>query len=413
MLGRLSFLVVVAIGMGSLPARSQPAPSLPAPDPVQQAITSVKRLLEKRPDDPTVHFYLASFHAQAGERDIALASLGKVLELGDGFLPGNHFGFDKLQGDPEFPKLRAAFESRLAVIANAPVAFRVEDKTFGPEGIAYDPKSKHFFMGSVSQRRLVRISASGKIAPFSRPGDELQQVLGVAVDGKRRLVYAVSTNALNNAKPPHNSVFAFDIASGKRLREYRVPQAGQLNDVAIAPNGDLYATDSRSGAVWRITTGQSETVTPFVPAGALGGSNGITFSADGKMLYVAHSMGVVRVDVASGKLERLAPPARQTVAGIDGLYLWKGDLIGIQNLTNPGRMIRMKLNTAGTEITQVETLQSHHNPAFSLPTTGALAGNAVYVIGTTDLPRYNDKGELENTGELKTPLVVRVPLGKG
>lgn len=37
-------------------------------------------------------------------------------------------------------------------------------------------------------------------------------------------------------------------------------------------------------------------------------------------------------------------------------------------------MIRIKLNTAGTEITQVETLQSHHSPAFSLPTTGAIAG---------------------------------------
>ncbi len=401
------------MGLGSLSATAQPAPAPPVPDPIQQAITSVKRLLEKRPDDPTVHFYVASFQAQARERDNAMASLNKVLELGDGFLPGNDFGFNNLQDDPEFIKLRAAFVSRLVVAANAPVAFRVADKTLSPEGIAYDAKSKAFFMGSVSQKRIVRISPQGKITPFSRPSDPLQHILGVAVDAQRRLVYAVSTNALNNSKPLHNSVFAFDIASAKLVREYPVPEAGQLNDVAIAPNGDRYASDSRLGGVWRIATGAIPSVTPFVPAGALGGSNGIALSADARTAYVAHSTGVARVDVASGKLERMAPPPRQTVAGIDGLYLWKGDLIGIQNLTNPGRMIRMKLNGAGTEITQVQTLQSHHNPAFRLPTTGAIAGDAVYVIGTTNLPRYDDKGELENQGELKTPLVVRVPLVKG
>ena len=86
------YFVAFVVAMGSLPARSQPAP-----DPVQQSIAAVKRLLEQRPDDPTVNFYLASFQAQANERDNALASLARVLELGDGFLPGNHFGFNSLQ----------------------------------------------------------------------------------------------------------------------------------------------------------------------------------------------------------------------------------------------------------------------------------------------------------------------------
>ena len=399
------YFVAFVIALGSLPARSQPAP-----DPVQQSIAAVKRLLEKRPDDPTVHFYLASFQAQANERDNALASLARVLELGDGFLPGNDFGFDRLQDDPQFLTLRAAFESRLPVVAGAPVAFRISDQSFGPEGIAYDPVHKHFFVGSIRHKRLVRISASGKITPFSHPSDGLQHVLGVAVDGKRRIVYAVSTNALSKGQPLINAVVAFDTRSGKRLNEYRVPQAQQLNDVAVAPNGDLFVTDSRSGAVWHIPLARPSAMAALVAPGALGGSNGIAVARDGKTVYVGHSTGVARVDAASGKVERLAPPARQTIAGIDGLYLWQGDLIGIQNLTNPGRVIRMRLNPAGTAILQVDTLQSHHNPAFSEPTTGAIAGAAIYVLATTGLPNFNDQGEIEPAAAPKTPAVVRIAL---
>jgi hypothetical protein len=406
---RVSFLVAAAIVLGSLPALAQ----RPALDPLQQAIASVKRLLDKRPDDPTVHFYLASFQAQAGERDNALASLRKVLELGDGFLPGNHFGFDKLQDDPDFRSLRADFDIRLIKSERAPTAFILDDKTFSPEGIAYDARSDTFFMGSVTQKRIVRITRAGKVTPFSLPGAGLQHVLGLAVDGKRRTLYAVSTNALSNGKPLHNSVVAFDIRSGKRLREYSVPDAAQLNDVVIGPGGDLFTTDSRAGAVWRISTGRAPPVTSVVAAGALGGSNGIALSADSTALYVGHSTGVARVELASGKLERMAIPARQTVAGIDGLYQWQGDLIGIQNLTNPGRMIRMTLNAAGTAITAVETLQSHHNPAFSEPTTGAIAGKHIYAIGKTDLPRYDEQGKLEGPVGLNWPVVVRVPLDKG
>ena len=39
-----------------------------------------------------------------------------------------------------------------------------------------------------------------------------------------------------------------------------------------------------------------------------------------------------------------------------------------------------------------------------------MAGDAIYVLGTTQLPRYNQKGELEDMGVLKAPKIVKVPL---
>lgn len=399
----LSAVLAIATATISFPAAAQ------SPDPLQQSIGALKKLIESRPLDPTLHYYLASFQSRAKERDNALASLAKVDALGDGFLPGPHFGFDELLADPDFEKIRARFEGRLPVVAAAPVAFSIADKSFGPEGIAYDPASKDFFVGSVTHKRIVRISRSGKLTPFVSSG--LQQVLGLAVDARRRLLYAVSTNAVANAKPAYNAVLGFDLKSGKQMAEYLIPAAGQLNDVAVAPDGVLYVSDSASGIVWRVAP-PDPSPTALVPAGATGGCNGLTLTPDGKTLYVAHSTGVARVDTATGKLDKLTPPARQTIAAIDGMYWWRGDLIGIQNITNPGRVIRLKLNTAGTEIATVDTLQSHHNRAFHEPTTGAIAGDAIYVLGTTQLPRYNDKGEIDSPAPLKEPKVVRVPLGR-
>lgn len=404
----LSVLLAIAVSLGGSHAAAQTEP-----DPVQHTIAAIKKLIEQRPTDPTLYFYLASFQSQANERDNALASLKKVNELGDGFLPGSHFGFEKLLSDPDFETVRASLEGRLPVVTGAPVAFSIADKTFGPEGIAYDPKSKSFYVGSIAHKKIVRISPSGKLTGFSKPKDGLHQILGVAIDTRRNRLYAVSTNAVANANPAYNAVVAYNLTSGKRTGEFVVPDARQLNDVTVAADGMLYATDSIAGTVMKFDPAKKNGgPSVFVPAGAIRGSNGLALSGDGKTLYVAHSTGVMRVDTATGKVERLTPPERQTISAIDGLYWRQGDLIGIQNITNPGRVIRIRLNPAGTEITKIDTLQSHHNPAFDQPTTGAIAGDAIYVLGTTGLPRYNDKGEIDNPAPLKHPKVVKVPLGK-
>ncbi len=412
----LTLCMTGALAQDAAPAATQPAPA-PAPqveitDPIQRTIAGIKRLLVQRPNDATLYFYLASFQARAKEPENALASLRTMAQHGDGFLPGAHFGFENIKDNAEFIALRAELERKLPVVDKGPLVFRLDDKAFAPEGIAWDAQTKQFFLGSVLQKQVARFSPTGKMTPFAGPDTGLQQVLGVAVDGKRRQVVAVSTNALTNSKPLHNSVFVFDIKSGMKLAEYPVPDARQLNDVAIAANGDLFVSDSASGAIYKVTASQKDAVvSTFMPAGTVGGSNGLALSADGKMLYVGHSTGVVRVDTATAKLVRLVPPARETIAGIDGLYVHKGDLIGIQNLISPGRVIRIRMNQDGSAIGKVETIQSHHNKLFLEPTTGAIVGDSINVL-TTILPDFNDKGEITNMGAMKNSTIVKVPLGK-
>jgi len=68
-------------------------------DPNQRAIAAIRRLLQQRPNDPTLYFNLGAYQAAAGARDDSLASLRKTLELGNGFLPTRSLGYERIWDD--------------------------------------------------------------------------------------------------------------------------------------------------------------------------------------------------------------------------------------------------------------------------------------------------------------------------
>lgn len=385
------------------------SPAFAQTDDVRATITSIQRLLATRPNEPTLYYYLAAFQARAGDNANAVASLERLASIGTGFLPTPLMGFNAIWQDDAFKRVYAELEAKIPRVADAPVAFELADRNLIPEGIAWDPVSERFFLGSIAQRRIISVDATGRFSPYSGPDDGLQHILGLAVDARRRTLHAVSTSALTatGRETRVNEIVSYDLRNDRKISAVSIPGAEQLNDVTFAPNGDLYASDSSSGAVWRIRAGVA---TEFLPAGRTPGSNGLAVSADGAILYVAHSTGVARIDTTTVEVERMEIPSGETVAAIDGLYLYEDSLLGVQNVTNPARIIRMYLSGDGKSVTRVVTLQSHHNPAFDEPTTGAVVGNAFYVLATTQVARFSDNGELLRPEGAMTPKVIRIPL---
>jgi DNA-binding beta-propeller fold protein YncE len=181
-----------------------------------------------------------------------------------------------------------------------------------------------------------------------------------------------------------------------------------LNDVTVARGGRVFATDSGNGAVYEIPREGDARV--LVPAGQLRGSNGIAASPDAKRIYVAHSTGIAVVDVATGAVKRLENPTRETIAAIDGLYEWQGELIGVQNVTNPGRVILIALAKDGESVVRVRTLLSHHHNRLDEPTTGAIRDSDFLLLAATGTARFNDKGTIDDPATVPKPTVVRVLL---
>ena len=377
----------------------------------RRTVAAVEGLLKERPNDPTLWFYLARFQALAGDKAASLASLEKLLTLGEGFLPtaDGFLGFGNLRDDPAFKALRAKFEAKLPRLDYAPTAFELEDRALIPEGIAYDAHQQAFFVGSVHRRTIVRVDDRTSVSAFAGPNG-LDAILGIAVDSPRRRLYAVSTTALTAAGETRrrNAVVSFDVDTARRLRTVEIPEALQLNDVAVAPGGRVFATDSQSGAIYEIPT--EGAARQLVAPNVIRGSNGLAPSPDAKRLYVAHSTGIAVVDLATGSVGRMALPERETVAGIDGLYEWQGQLVGVQNLTTPGRVILMTLSSDGRAITRVQTLVSHHHTALYEPTTGVVTDRGFFLLAATGVSHFNREGRLERTDAIPKPTVLRVPL---
>ncbi|HET9576606.1 MAG TPA: hypothetical protein VFP44_02205 [Usitatibacter sp.] len=362
-------------------------------------------------DEAARLFFAARANAQAGDVAASVDELEKVAQIADGFLPARD-GFERVWSDTRFQSVRARMEAKLPRLDYAPTAFELEDRLFIPEGIAYDAPSHTFFIGSIAQKRIVRVGEREPSRIFAGPEARLDAVLGLAVDSPRRILYAVSTSTLTRAGEAQrrNAVFAFDIDTRQLLRRYDVPEARQLNDVAVAPGGRVFATDSASGAVFELPVKVPAAARTLVPPERLRGSNGLAASPDGKRLHVAHATGLAVVDLDTGELRPVANATRENIAAIDGLYQWQGQLVGIENVTNPGRVIVISLSPDGGTVTQVKTLLSHHHNALYEPTTGAVTPNGFYLLAATGVSHYDREGAIQHPDDVPLPTVLRIPL---
>lgn len=400
--GRLRAVLLVAVASSTLATLATPVSAQPPRSEL------IRERLKTRPDDPTLHYYLAMAEFAEGDRAGGLAALERVASIGRGFLPVRDAGFAPAWDDPAFRRIRARLERKLPKVTVAREAFTL-DRQLIPEGIAHDPASHSYFVGSIASAKIVRVDPEGAVSDFSRPG-ELKQVLGLAVDPARRQLHAVSTSLVGTPDSTSNQVVTYDLATGTRMRTVAVPVAAQLNDVAVGPGGVLYVTDTRAGGVFRIGAEGGPVDTVVAPP-SIPGVNGIALAADGRALYLAHSTGIARYELATRELlPRIEIPAGETVGAIDGLYTDGNALIGVQNVTNPGRVIRLPLRADGKGAERVETLLSHHHPAIDEPTTGAIVGRSFALLATTQVARFTPAGTITSPETLKRPVVLLVPL---
>jgi hypothetical protein len=375
-------------------------------------LNAIAAALERRPKDATLYYWEAATWAQCGQLKPTLGALARTREYGAGFLPIRPMGFESVWSEPDFQEEYAAFARALPKVnEQAPVAFTVYGRDLIPEGVAHDHETDALYLGSTLRGQIIRVRG-GKQQVFADRRAGLANVLGLAIDARRRRLYAVNTNVLWPAPGvgAPNEVVVFDIDKDQLIERWTAPKAGQLNDVTIDVDGAMYVSDSRTGAVYRGRAGAEASLEDLTPAGSLGGANGVAMGEGD--LFVAHATGVARVDTTTGAVTPLTNPVRETVAAIDGLYWYAGKLIGVQNATNPGRVIEIALDDSRTQVTRVRTLLSHHHPALNEPTTGAVAGDRFLVLANSYIGMVDEAGKVRDPNALRDPIVLAVELGK-
>jgi hypothetical protein len=364
--------------------------------------------------DPDVFLALAKAKALSGNSDGALLALARAVTLGGGAGADTDPAFASLRDRPAFRMLLPRIVANGKPIANATTAFTLKEADLIPEGIAWDPGSRTLFLGSLAKNKIVAIAADGggAVRDFVPSGrDGLRRVLGMKVDPARKSLWVCSAepDAPGGNATRASTLFRFDLTTGKTLRKLPSAPGGKhlFNDIAVAKDGGLYLTDSEEGAVYRLRAG-GDRLEVFLPGGELFYPNGIALSEDGRFLYVAHVLGIAAWELASGSRFDLPAPEDVTLVGIDGLSFHRGTLVAVQNGMEPNRVAQFRLAPSLDRVTGVRVLE-RGNPAFEIPTTGAVAGDVYYFIANSQLRALTPEG-VKDPGKRKPVVILKLDL---
>lgn len=179
-------------------------------------------------------------------------------------------------------------------------------------------------IGSTTKSEIFRASKGATTADvWIKPGTNgLQRNLGVLADDRSNTLWACSSGSPTGLK-------TFDLKTGAPKGSYDFPGGtGLCNDIAIAPDGTVYATDTMGGRVLRLKK-DATTMEEWVKDGKFSGLDGIAFGDD-HTIYVNNFF--------SGTLMRIP-------IGNDGAASPVSEIKTSQPITRPDGMRSMGPNT--------------------------------------------------------------------
>lgn len=338
-----------------------------------------------RPDHPILMFHEARALVKLGRLAESRSAMERILALGTWVEPPVPEDFGAAFESPEWEGFDAVRTQARAPLGRSRVALEVVSEGIVPEGIARDPRTGALYLGSMTRRAILEVHADGTTSERITSGaDGLLLPLGIEVDGERGEIWAVSVS------PPELGQIegaGRTAVHGWRLEDRKLvarvvfePKEGELhqfNDLALAADGTVYVTDPSAGSVWRLRRTKTSAPQPAElelvgEAGSTPGANGITIDAARGVAWIGcYNFGLCRLDLSTERVEILAPPAGVTLLGIDGLELYQGSLLAVQNVFGLDRVVRITLDEGGRKIEKVDVLDARH-PAQQDPTTGVI-----------------------------------------
>jgi ribosomal protein L24E len=151
-----------------------------------------------------------------------------------------------------------------------------------PEGVEYNTKTGDFFLGSLSKKGIIKFSKDGKATQFSSSAP--LQIAGIHIDYAKNKLYAAGLNrkeAFDKDPNTHGNanLFIYDLSSGELEKNIDLTsvnpnqQAYFANDITNDDNGNVYVSDFKAGAVYKIDSNHK--VSLFYKGDMLGLANGL------------------------------------------------------------------------------------------------------------------------------------------
>jgi sugar lactone lactonase YvrE len=217
------------------------------------------------------------------------------------------------------------------------------DPAGNPEGIAFDRRSRAFFVSITNGGAIYRGTlGSDTVTPF---------IEGAA--GKAAIGLKVRRGKLYVAGGPTGAITVYDLATRAAVATFQTGTGGFLNDLVVTRRGDVYVTDSFRPTLWHVTaeqvragsgTPQALDVSAIPYEAGEFNLNGIVAKAGRRLVVVDTNSGkLFRITLADRgtSIRAIDEIAGATVPGGDGMLLDRGRLVVVQG--DPAQLTFLRL----------------------------------------------------------------------
>ena len=309
--------------------------------------------------------------------------------------------------------------ARAGVSSTSPsrVVATIPDSTFWPEGVDYDPRAGRYYVASVRHRTIAEVSANGAVRelwPRDRAG--MGAVLGVRVDTARGALWATTSGLrqMDGYVPADSAIAALlriRIGDGAIEKRWDVPPTARghvLGDLALAPNGDVYVTDSYEPVIYHLRA--SDDTFERITSPLFRSLQGVAPTPDGRSVFISdYSRGLLLLDVATGEVTRLDDALGTTSRGCDGIVLdARGAIIAVQNGLSPARVVRFVVDSAKRRVLSATVLDQ--DARADEPTIGTIARGEFVYVANSQWEKHDEAGVRKAGTTLTAPVLLAVPL---
>ncbi|XP_020230690.1 uncharacterized protein LOC109811346 [Cajanus cajan] len=224
-----------------------------------------------------------------------------------------------------------------AVLAGDLHVINFRSRSLFPEGLAWDPTTQRFLVGSLRQRTISAVSEGGKVETLVSDDSLPENVTvgGITVDSLNHRVVAVFHSL--EPLPPFDALAAYDLRSGSRVYLSLLPRAAGddrrliANDVTADGGGEAYVTNAGGNYIWKVDRNgeasifsRSARFTEHTVVRdavySVCGLNGIVHVSKGYLLVVQSNTGkMFKVDAKNGTASQVV--LSEDMMGADGVAL--------------------------------------------------------------------------------------------
>lgn len=252
-----------------------------------------------------------------------------------------------------------------------------------PEAIVYDAGRGELLIGGMRDPGVYRVAADGTLSVLVKD-PALTNVIGFEVDAARNrlLVCNADLGALSGARGKAMlGVYALDTGEPQKMIDLTraLPFGAENffpNDVAIAPDGTAYITDSAARLIYVV--GPDYAVSVIAPTRFLNYPvfflNGIEILPDGNLLVAEMRQGQLLRVMTDGSDKAHRVQLSESLVGVDGI-VWHGPntLVAVSNETNRVSILESTDDWRSASVRNQVTLEA-------MASTAAMVDDRVYVL---------------------------------